>query len=146
MKKVNDIYIIGVVLVLISSWMLLSVIIRPSFQETYQPLDDNTVEYLEKESYDSTVVELEELTAEEIEEQMYYQVEVTTLNNKWLEVNIEDLDVTELTESSYESFEDSMIKLSRQVNDILGYDLVVIDNNGDVVLYITDGYVADSIR
>jgi hypothetical protein len=77
---------------------------------------------------------------------MYYQVEVTTLNNKWLEVNIEDLDVTELTESSYESFEDSMIKLSRQVNDILAYDLVVIDNNGDVVLYITDGYVADSIR
>jgi hypothetical protein len=60
MKKVNDIYIIGVVLVLISLWMLLSITIRPSFQETYQPLDDNTVEYLEKESYDSTVVELEE--------------------------------------------------------------------------------------
>jgi hypothetical protein len=146
MKKVNDIYIFGVVLVTLSILILLGMTIRPSFQETYQPLDDNTVEYLEKESYDSTVVELEELTAEEIEEQMYYQVEVTTLNNKWLEVNIEDLDVTELTESSYESFEDSMIKLSRQVNDILGYDLVVIDNNGDVVLYITDGYVADSIR
>ena len=123
-----------------------SIITTPSFEEIYKPLDTKSVDYLVNQSNKSNTQELEDLVIKEVESSMYNQVDVDTLNEQWLELTLSSIDPSEISISNYTYLEESMVELSEQIEDILGYDTVILDSNDEMVMYIADGYIVDNIR
>lgn len=146
--KNNLIKKVGIVLVGIVLFVGLYAYVTPSFEEIYTPLDSTTVDFLAAQTYNVLlpVSELENWVGEAVETQMYDRVDTAVLEHRWFEVTLEKLDVQSLTNKDYNYLEETMVELSHQIDDILGYATVVLDSDGELVMYIADGYIYESSR